>query len=65
MSPIAKIYYLLKTLDNLDIRISEMQAARDINDDAYSDLWYEEQINEAQIKLDRTKFLLIELVKEL
>ena len=65
MSLIAKIYYLLKTLDNLEIKISELQIAKQIEDDAYGNLWYEEKINEAQRKLDRTKSLLIEMVKQL
>lgn len=65
MSLIAKIYYLLKTLDNLDIKVSELQAARDLNDDAYGNLWYEEQIDEAVRKIEKTKLLLIELVKDL
>lgn len=65
MSLIAKIYYLLKTLDNLEIKISELQISKEIEDDAYGNLWYEEKIDEAQRKLDRTKSLLAELVKEL
>ena len=65
MSKIAKIYYLLKTLDNLEIKISELQIAKQIEDDAYGNLWYEEKIDEAERKLDRTKLLLTELVKEL
>lgn len=62
---IAKIYYLLKTLDNLDIKVSELEIARDLNDDAYGNLWYEEQIDEAVRKIEKTKLLLIELVKDL
>lgn len=62
---IAKIYYLLKTLDNLDIKVSELEIARDLNDDAYGNLWYEEQIDEAVKKIEKTKLLLIELVKDL
>lgn len=62
---LAKIYYLLKNLDNLEIKISELEIAKQIEDDAYGNLWYEEKIDEAQKKLDRTKALLIELVKEL
>ena len=65
MSKITKIYYLLKTLDNLEIKISELQIAKQIEDDAYGNLWYEEKIDEAQRKLDRTKSLLVELVKDL
>jgi hypothetical protein len=65
MSQISKIYYLLKILDNLDIKISEYQAAQRLEDDAYGRLWYEEKIDEAQKKLDRTKELLTELVKDL
>ena len=65
MSLIAKIYYLLKTLDNLEIKISELQISKEIEDDAYGNLWYEEKIDEAQRKLDRTKSLLVELVKQL
>lgn len=65
MSNLSKIYYLLKNLDSLDIRISEYQAAQRISDDPYDNLWYEEKINEAQKKLDRTKELLTELVKQL
>lgn len=65
MSLITKIYHLLKTLDNLEIKISELQIAKQIEDDAYGNLWYEEKINEAQIKLERTKSLLVELVKQL
>lgn len=42
-----------------------MQAARDLNDDAYGNLWYEEQISEATKKMERTKSLLVELVKDL
>jgi len=65
MSKIAKIYYLLKNLDNLEIKISELEIAKQIEDDAYGNLWYEEKIDEAQKKLERTKSLLVELVKEL
>ena len=65
MSKITKIYYLLKTLDNLEIKISELEIAKQIEDDAYGNLWYEEKIDEAEKKLDRTKSLLVELVKEL
>lgn len=65
MSLITKIYYLLKTLDNLEIKISELEIAKQIEDDAYGNLWYEEKIDEAERKLDRTKSLLVELVKEL
>ena len=62
---LAKIYYLLKTLDNLEIKISELQISKEIEEDAYGNLWYEEKIDEAQRKLDRTKSLLVELVKQL
>lgn len=62
---LAKIYYLLKTLDNLEIKISELQIAKQIEDDAYGNLWYEEKIDEAQRKLDKTKELLIKLVNQL
>lgn len=65
MSKIAKIYYLLKTLDNLEIKISELQIAKQIEDDAYGNLWYEEKIDDAGIKLKKTKELLIQLVNEL
>jgi len=65
MSNLSKIYYLLKSLDNLEIKISELEIAKQIEDDAYGNLWYEEKINEAQKKLDRTKELLTELVKQL
>jgi hypothetical protein len=65
MSNLSKIYYLLKNLDNLEIKISELEIAKQIEDDAYGNLWYEEKIDEAQKKLDRTKALLIDLVKEL
>ncbi len=65
MSNLSKIYYLLKNLDNLEIKISELEIAKQIEDDAYGNLWYEEKINEAQKKLDRTKELLTELVKQL
>ena len=65
MSLIAKIYYLLKTLDNLEIKISELEIERSLNDDAYGNLWYEEKINEAVKKVEKTKSLLIEMVKQL
>jgi hypothetical protein len=65
MSKIAKIYYLIKTLDNLEIKISELEIAKQIEDDAYGNLWYEEKISEAVNKVDRTKSLLVQLVKEL
>lgn len=65
MSLIAKIYYLLKTLDNFEIKISELQIAKEIEDDAYGNLWYEEKINEVERKLDQTKELLIKLVNQL
>ena len=65
MSLIVQIYYLLKTLDNLEIKISELQIAKQIEDDAYGNLWYEEKIDEAERKLERTKSLLVELVKQL
>ena len=65
MSNLSKIYYLLKNLDNLEIKISELEIAKQIEDDAYGNLWYEEKIDEAQKKLERTKQLLTELVKDL
>ncbi len=65
MSKIAKIYYLIKTLDNLEIKISELEIAKQIEDDAYGNLWYEEKIDEAQKRLKRTKELLTELIKQL
>jgi len=65
MSNLSKIYYLLKNLDNLEIKISELEIAKQIEDDAYGNLWYEEKIDEVQKKLDRTKELLIDLVKQL
>ena len=65
VSPIAKIYYLLKNLDSLEIKISELQIAKEIEDDAYGNLWYEEKIDEAQQRLNRTKELLVELIKQL
>jgi hypothetical protein len=65
VSPIVQIYYLLKTLDNLEIKISELQIAKQIEDDAYGNLWYEEKIDEAERKIERTKSLLAELVKDL
>ena len=65
MSQIAQIYYLLKTLDNLEIKISELQIAKQIEDDAYGNLWYEEKINEAVKKVEKTKSLLTEMVKQL
>lgn len=65
MNTITKIYYLLKTVDNLEIKIAELQIAKQIEDDAYGNLWYEEKIDEAERKLQKTKTLLIELIKEL
>jgi hypothetical protein len=65
MSNLSKIYYLLKNLDNLEIKISELEIAKQIEDDAYGNLWYEEKISEAVNKVDRTKSLLVQLVKEL
>ena len=65
MSNLSKIYYLLKNLDNLEIKISELEIAKQIEDDAYGNLWYEEKIDEAQKRLQRTKELLTELVKQL
>ncbi len=65
MSNLSKIYYLLKNLDNLEIKISELEIAKQIEDDAYGNLWYEEKINEAQKKLDRIKELLVDLVKKI
>ena len=65
MSNLSKIYYLLKSLDNLEIKISELEIAKQIEDDAYGNLWYEEKINEAQKKLDRIKELLVDLVKKI
>ena len=65
MSNLSKIYYLLKNLDNLEIKISELEIAKQIEDDAYGNLWYEEKIDEAQKKVDKIKSLLEELVKEL
>jgi len=65
MSNLSKIYYLLKNLDNLEIKISELEIAKQIEDDAYGNLWYEEKINEAQKRLKRTKELLTELIKQL
>ena len=65
MSLITQIYFLLKNLDSLEIKISEYHIAQRLEDDAYGRLWYEEKIDEAQKKLDRTKELLIELVKQL
>jgi len=65
MSNLSKIYYLLKNLDNLEIKISELEIAKQIEDDAYGNLWYEEKINEAQKRLQRTKDILIDLVNQL
>ena len=65
MSNLSKIYYLLKNLDNLEIKISELEIAKQIEDDAYGNLWYEEKIDEAQKKVDKIKSLLEELVKQL
>jgi len=65
MSNLSKIYYLLKNLDNLEIKISELEIAKQIEDDAYGNLWYEEKIDEAEKKLDKIKTLLIDLVKQL
>jgi hypothetical protein len=65
MSNLSKIYYLLKNLDNLEIKISELEIAKQIEDDAYGNLWYEEKIDEAQKRLKRTKELLTELIKQL
>jgi hypothetical protein len=65
MSNLSKIYYLLKNLDNLEIKISELEIAKQIEDDAYGNLWYEEKIDEAQKKLDRIKELLVDLVKKI
>jgi len=65
MSNLSKIYYLLKNLDNLEIKISELEIAKQIEDDAYGNLWYEEKIDEAQKRLQRTKEILIDLVNQL
>ena len=65
MSNRSKIYYLLKNLDNLEIKISELEIAKQIEDDAYGNLWYEEKINEAEKKIIKIKQLLVDLVKEL
>jgi hypothetical protein len=65
MSNLSKIYYLLKNLDNLEIKISELEIAKQIEDDAYGNLLYEEKIDEAQKKLDRIKELLVDLVKKI
>jgi hypothetical protein len=65
MSNLSKIYYLLKNLDNLEIKISELEIAKEIEDDAYGNLWYEEKIDEAEKKIIKIKQLLVDLVKEL
>jgi len=65
MSLITQIYFLLKNLDSLEIKISEYQIAQRLEDDAYGRLWYEEKIDEAQKKLDRIKELLVDLVKKI
>ena len=65
MSNLSKIYYLLKNLDNLEIKISELEIAKQIEDDAYGNLWYEEKIDEAEKKVIKIKQVLIDLVKEL
>jgi len=65
MSNLSKIYYLLKNLDNLEIKISELEIAKQIEDDAYGNLWYEEKIDEAKNKVIKIKQLLENLVKEL
>lgn len=65
MSLIAKIYYLTKTLDDLEIKISEYEIAQSLEEDAYGRLWYEEKIEQLNKKIKRTKLLLIDLVKEL
>ena len=65
MSNLSKIYYLLKSLDNLEIKISELEIAKQIEDDAYGNLWYEEKINEAQKRVDKIKELLVDLVKKI
>lgn len=65
MSNLSKIYYLLKNLDNLEIKISELEIAKQIEDDAYGNLWYEEKIDEAQKRVDKIKELLVDLVKKI
>jgi hypothetical protein len=47
------------------MKVSELQVARDLNDDAYGNLWYEEKINEAVEKIKKTKSLLVTLVAKL
>ncbi len=65
MSLITQIYFLLKNLDSLEIKISEYQIAQRLEDDAYGRLWYEEKIGEAEKKAQRAKDLLVDLVNQL
>lgn len=65
ISLIAQIYYLLKTLDSCEIRLSELHAAQRINEDAYDNLWFGEEIEKYHKKIEKIKLLMQELVKEL
>lgn len=65
MSLIAQIYFLLKTFNSYEIKLSELQAAKRINEDAYDNLWFEEEIEKYQKNIERIKLLMQELVKQL
>lgn len=65
ISLIAQIYYLLKTLDSYEVKLSELHAAQRINEDAYDNLWFGEEIEKYQKKIEKIKLLMQELVKQL
>ena len=65
MSNLSKIYYLIKTLDNTNIKIAEYEIAQKLEDDAYGRLWYEEKIDELTKNVDKIKKLLIDIVSQL
>lgn len=58
MTPISKIYALTKMLDNLEMRVFEYEIAKNMEDDAYSNLWLDEKLKRLY---DQIEFIKSEL----
>lgn len=58
MTPISRIYALTKMLDNLEMRVFEYEMAKNMEDDAYSNLWLDEKLKRLY---DQIEFIKSEL----
>jgi len=65
MTDIAKIYTLVKMLDNLEIKLFEYEMAKNMEDDAYGHLWYEEKLKSISGQIEFVKSELRYLVDRL